>query len=100
MIPVSDRTMSLSWFGKLLAQLPMGRQVCSNLPTPTDQLKPEWPDLELFPSPNSAYKEKLKRHFDKMHSARESPQLDVNDPAFVSSGRNSDAVPGRVIKHS
>ena len=92
--------MPLPWCGKLPAQLLMGRQVHSNLLTSTDQLKPEWPDLELLHSQDSSYKAKLKRHLDKRHRARKLPQLDGNDPVFVSSGRNSEAVPGKVIQQA
>ena len=78
----------------------MGRQAHSNLPTPTEGLKPEWPDLELFRSQDSAYKNKLRKQFDKRHRARDLPQLDDNDPVFVSSGRGSEAVPGRVVQQA
>jgi len=97
---LSYRTTPLPWCGKSPTQLLMGRQACSNLPTPTEGLKPEWPDLELFRSQDSAYKNKLKKRFDKRHRARDLPQWDDNDPVLMSSGRDLEAVPGTVVQQA
>jgi len=56
--------------------------------------------LRIVSSQDSAYKDKLKKQFDKRHRARDFPQLIDNDPVFVLSGKNSEAVPGRVLQQA
>ena len=95
---LSYRTTPLPWCNQSPAQLLMGRHICSNLPISNTLLKPEWPDLQEFHRQDSSYKEKLKKQYDRRHHARDLPPLDNDTPVFITSEKDSNVVPGRVIE--
>ena len=88
---LSYRTTPLPWCNLSPAQLLMGKCICSNIPTSTASFQPEWPDLQLFRTQDSSYKERLKKQYDR-HRARELPLLDEDTPVFITSGSNTNVI--------
>ena len=97
---LSYRATPLPWCNQSPAQLLMGRRIRSNLPVSPTLLRPEWPNLQEFCSQDSSYKAKLKKQFDRRHRTRDLPLLDEDTPVFITNGRDSSAVPGRVTQRA
>eukprot|EP00117_Sycon_ciliatum_P040823 scpid20932/ scgid29939/ len=64
-------------------QLLYGRQLRTGLPSTTDQLQPQWPDLTTVCDTESHAQEQQKQHFDKRHAAKPLPQLIPHDRVWI-----------------
>ena len=92
---LSYRTTPLPFCNYSPSQLLMGRRLRSAIPI---LLVPYWPDLKQFREIDDKYKQKLKKQFDRRHRVCELPVLDNQVPVYISSGRNTSAIPGNIIQ--
>ena len=76
----------------------MGQHLHSLIPTLTEPLAPNWPDLNKFQEVDEQYKLKLKKQYDRRHRVLELPVLDNQVPVYISSGRSTSAIPGSVVR--
>ena len=95
---LSYRTTPLPFCNYSPAQLLMGRRLCSAIPILPEALVPNWPDLKHFSEIDDKYKQKLKKTFGRRHRVRELPILVDQVPVYISSGRNTSAIPGNIIQ--
>ena len=95
---LSYRTTPLPFCNYSPAQLLMGRRLRSAIPILPKALVPNWPDLKQFREIDDKYKQKLKKQFDRHHRVHELPVLDDQVPVYISSGRNTSAIPGNIIQ--
>ena len=65
------------------AQLLYSRQLCSNVPTTIEQLRPEVPDSFLIILGKTLQKQRQKSDFDSHHRARNLPTLPLGSEVFL-----------------
>ena len=95
---LSYRITPLAFCNYSPAQLLMGQHLRSAIPILPEALVPNWPDLKQFREIDDKYKQKLKKQFDRRHCVHELPVLDDQVPVYISSGRNTSAIPGNIIQ--
>ena len=78
----------------------MGRRLRTVVPEADEVLSLNWPNLTEFREADKQYKKKLKQQYDRRHRARELPEFSDDTEVFITDGRNSNAIPGRVIQSS
>jgi len=65
------------------AQLMLGRQIKTHIPTLEEKLLPRWPDIALVKAADSRAKAAYKHHYDRRHSSRLLPLLKPDDSDAV-----------------
>lgn len=80
---LSFRATPIPWCSFSSAQLLiMGRQIRTDIPTPKNQLIPQWPYLADFREKNKEYKAKQKRDYDERHRTRPLDPLLADTPVW------------------
>ena len=92
------RTTPLSWCKYSLAELLMGRQICSDLRQTQEKLVPQWSYLTDFRACNQEFKQKQKCDLDFCHKVKELPSLPDNTEVFVTT--EDSPTSGRVVGSS
>lgn len=95
---MSYRATPLQATGASPAQLMLGRQIKTTVPTLDTVLSPKWPDLEAVRQADARAKEGYRRAFDRRHGARALPPLAPgasvavkldNESGWTTSGRST-----------
>ncbi|KAF7216671.1 putative LOC107394635-like protein [Nothobranchius furzeri] len=76
------------------AQLLMGRQIRSTVPTTAQALKPAWPNLGAFRKRDKGLKERQKNSFDMRHKAKDLPVLIPGQRVWIRRSQSTAAVQG------
>ena len=92
------RSTPLSWCQLSPAQLLMGRQIRSTVPTFAKLFDPKWPDLQKFRASDEQFKQTQKRNFDKRHRAMNLPEFECDDPVFVATRPGTNPLPGTIVQ--
>ncbi|XP_065180108.1 uncharacterized protein K02A2.6-like [Sycon ciliatum] len=74
------------------AQLLMGRQLRSTVPTPAAQLTPAWPDLDLVRRREAQQQDRQASDFDRRHRVRSPSRLAAGDRVWVTDLRQEGVV--------
>eukprot|EP00731_Ephydatia_muelleri_P015747 Em0009g171a len=90
------RSTQLPWCGLSPAQLLMGRQLRTNLPQISEQLKPTWTHLHGFQEQDQEFKSHQKANFDKHHRVHSLPQIPQQTEVWITTDR-SKPTPGVVV---
>ena len=83
------------WCNLSPAELLMGRQLRTNFPIQSNQLKPKWDYLDEFRRKNLAFKNQQKQNFDVRHGVQNHPPLPNDTSVWVTSDHQT--IPGRVV---
>ena len=67
---LSFRTTPILWCSFSLPELLVGRQLRTDIPTPKNQLIPQWSYLQKFQEKDSGYKAKQRRDYSDKHRVR------------------------------
>ena len=92
------RSTPLPWCQLSPAQLLLGRQIRSTVPTSAKLLNPKWPDLQKFRTLDEQFKQTQKRNFDKRHRAMNLPEFECNNPVFVATRPGTNPSPGTIVQ--
>ena len=57
------------------SQLIMGRMIRTQLPRPTDELTPKWPDMEKVKKKDEEAKNKNAQNYNRIHGAKPLPEI-------------------------
>ena len=90
------RFTQLPWCGLSPAQLLMGRQLRTNLPQISEQLKPKWTHLHGFREQDQEFKSHQKANFDKRHKVHSLPQIPQQTEVWITTNR-SKSTPSVVV---
>ncbi|ESO98100.1 hypothetical protein LOTGIDRAFT_174356 [Lottia gigantea] len=80
------------------AQLLMGRQLRTTLPTLSRNIKPRWPNLKNVRGRDRDHKDRKKRNFDYHNSSRDLKELNPGDNIIVKLDWEKRGTPGVVIR--
>ena len=82
------RTTLILWFSISPAERPMGRQLRTNIPTPKNQLIPQWSYIQGFREKDSEYKAKKRRDYNDSHRVRPLDSLLPDTPVWIRTERS------------
>ena len=80
---LSFRTTPIPWCSFSPAQLLMGRQLRTDIPTPKTQLIPQWSYIQEFQEKDSEYKAKQRRDYNERHRVRPLDPLLPDTPVWI-----------------
>ena len=86
------RSTQLPWCGLSPAQLLMGRQLRTNLPQISEQLKPSWTHLHGFREQDHKFKSQQKANFDKRHKVHSLPQIPQQAEVWITTDRRKPTI--------
>ena len=92
---LSYRSTPLPWCNLSPAELLMGRQLRTLLPSTDKQLIPQWNYLPEFMSANLRFKDKQKSEYDRHHRTTEAAPIQQGSEVWVMSGH--EAIRGTVL---
>ena len=95
MAMLTYRSTPLPWCGRSPAELSMGRQIRTCVPTADCKLIPQWTYLAEFQKSDATYKLKQKDNFDKRHRTKDLPMIPDDTPVWIDS--DNGPVSGRVV---
>ena len=95
---LSFRATPIPWCSFSPAQLLMGRQIKTDIPTLKNELIPQWSYLSDFRERDKEYKAKQKRDYDDRHRTRPLDPLLPDTPVYIRTGDNQ--ITGQIRSHA
>ena len=95
---LSFRATPIPWCSFSPAQLLMGRQVKTDIPTLKKELIPQWSYISDFRERDKEYKAKQKRDYDDRHRTRPLDPLLPDTPVYIRTG--NDQTTGQIRSHA
>ena len=88
LVLLSFRAAPIPWCSFSPAQLLIGKQIRTDIPTPNNHLIPKWAYLDNFQEKDKECKEKQKKDYDERYRTRPLDPLDPNVLVWIRTGHN------------